>query len=89
MNNNWVGVDLFLTPPEGNGSDEDSGNDEEVPQFHQLSKKQLLASCELQVVTYDEDDVHVVSSKKELSHLDKDCNSSSETDSFTSNYGKK
>ena len=90
MNNNWLGADLFLTPPEGNGSDEDSGDDEEVPQFHQLSKKQLLASCELQVVTYDEDDVRVISSKKELSHLDKDCNSSSETDdSFTSNVWEK
>ena len=30
MNNNWLGADLFLTPPEGNGSDEDSGDDEEI-----------------------------------------------------------
>ena len=89
MNNNWLGADLFLTPLEGNGSDEDSGDDEEVPQFHQLSKK-LVASCELQVVTYDKDDVCVISSKKELSHLCKDCNSSSEADdSFTSNVWEK
>ena len=37
--NNWLGADLFLTPPEGNGSDEDSGDDEKVLQSHQLSKK--------------------------------------------------
>ena len=59
-NKKWLGADLFLTPPDGNGSDEDSGDENEVPEFHHLSKKQLLASCEVQVVRCDEDEVRVI-----------------------------
>ena len=66
----WLGADLFLTPPDGNGSDEDSGDENEVPEFHHLSKKQLLASCEVQVVRCDEDEVRVITNKNELTQLE-------------------
>ena len=69
-NKKWLGADLFLTPPDGNGSDEDSGDENEVPEFHHLSKKQLLASCEVQVVRCDEDEVCVITNKNELTQLE-------------------
>ena len=63
-------ADLFLTPPDGNGIDEDSGDENKVPKFHHLSKKQLLASCEVQVVRCNEDEVCVITNKNELTQLE-------------------
>ena len=61
--NNWIGADLFLVPPNDvNCSDEDSA-DEEGPQLHNLSKKQLLADCELKL-TKNDDEIIVIGEKE-------------------------
>ena len=53
--NGWIRADLFLVPPNDvNCSDEDSA-DEEDPQLHNLSKKQLLADCELKLIKNDDE----------------------------------
>ena len=42
----WAGADIFICLPDGNCSDEVSA-DEADPQLHNLSRRQLLAQCEL------------------------------------------
>ena len=54
--NKWAGADIFIAPPDdANCSAEDSA-DEEDPQMYNLSKKQLLADCELRLHNGDDDD---------------------------------
>ena len=64
-NNQWVGADLFMTTPEdANCSDEDSA-DEEDPHQHNLSKKQLLAQCQLRLRENGSDEMREIDSDKE------------------------
>ena len=64
-NNQWVGADLFMTPPEdANCSDEDLA-DEEDPHLHNLSKKQLLAQCQLRLRENGSDEMIEIDSDKE------------------------
>ena len=54
-NEKWAAADIFITPPGGNRSDEDSApsdqefDDDDNTRIHHLSRNQLLAQCELQV----------------------------------------
>ena len=42
----WAGADIFICLPDGNCSDEDSADEADL-QLHNLSRRQLLAQCEL------------------------------------------
>ena len=58
---NWLGAEIYIAPPDNaNCSNEDSADDDN-PHLHNLSGKQLMANCELQVTGYDDDnDVRVI-----------------------------
>ena len=69
---NWLGADIYIAPPDdANYSDEDSADDDN--QLHNLSGKQLLANCELQVTGYDDNnDVRVIHDTDGLAEIDVD-----------------
>ena len=78
----WLGANIYIAPPDdGNCSDEDSADDDN-PQLHNLSRKQLMANCELQVTCYDDDDVKVMQDADHLADIDGD--EHSHTDPVTS-----
>ena len=72
----WLCTNIFPTPPDGNCSDE------EDPQLCNLSKRQLLSTCELQVVRNDDDEVQVICDKEGLANIDEAV--SMDTDPVTS-----
>ena len=63
--NKWAGVDIFICPPDGNCSDEDSA-DEKDHQLYDLSRRQLFAQCELQVATTETDEMVVIDQVEKL-----------------------
>ena len=69
----WLGADIYIAPPDdANCSDEDSADDDN-PHLHNLSGKQLMANCELQVTGYDDDnDVRVIHDTDGLAEIDED-----------------
>ena len=75
-NSNWAGADIFICPPSGNRSDEDSAQSEDDEddenRIHHLSRNQLLANCELQVQMNDEEELRIVQDREELSNIDKE-----------------
>ena len=59
-------------PDDANCSDEDSADDDN-PNLHNLSGKQLMANCELQVTGYDDNnDVRVIHDTDRLAEIDGD-----------------
>ena len=70
---NWLGADIYIAPPDdANCSDEDSADDDN-PNLHNLSGKQLMANCELQVTGYDDNnDVRVIHDTDGLAETDGD-----------------
>lgn len=75
-NSKWAGADIFICPPSGNRSDEDSAqsedDDDDENRIHHLSRNQLLANCELQVQMNDEEELRIVQDREELSNIDKE-----------------
>ena len=68
----WLGADIYIAPPDdANCSDEDSADDDN-PHLHNLSGKQLMANCELQVTGYDDNDVRVIHDTDGLVEIDGD-----------------
>ena len=56
----WLGADIYIAPPDdGNCSDEDSA-DADNPQLHNLSRKQLMANCGLQVTCSNNGNVKII-----------------------------
>ena len=69
---NWLGADIYIaSPDDANYSNEDSADDDN--HLHNLSGKQLLANCELQVTGYDDNnDVRVIHDTDGLAENDGD-----------------
>ena len=69
----WLNADIHLASPEdGYCSDEDSGGEEEGPSINNLSRKQLLANCELHLQSNEMDEeTNVISNAEELANLNK------------------
>ena len=49
---NWPGADIFICPPDENFPGEDSADNE----LYNLSRRQLLGQCELQISTTETDE---------------------------------
>ena len=62
--NKWAGADIFICPPGGNCSHEDSADED--PQLHNLSWRQLLSQCELQVATTETDEMIFIDKVEKL-----------------------
>ena len=65
---NWAGADIFICPPDGNCSDEDSA-DEDDPQLHNLSRRQLLAQCQFQISTTETNEMVVLDEVENLAKM--------------------
>ena len=63
--NKWAGADIYICPPDSNCSDQDSAGEEDL-QLHNLSRRQLLAQCGLQVATTDTDEMVVTDKVEKL-----------------------
>lgn len=64
-NSNKQAGAVFIFPPDGNSSDEDSA-DKEEPQLDNLSQRQLLSQCELQVATIETKQTVVIDQLEKL-----------------------
>ena len=71
LGTHWLGADIyFALPDDATGFDEDS-TDDDNPHLRNLSRKLLMANCELQVTGYDDNnDVRVIHDRDGLAEID-------------------
>ena len=69
----WLGADIYIVPPDDANCSDEVTADDNNPHLHNLSGKQLMANCQIQVTGYDDDnDVRVIHDIDALAEIDGD-----------------